>query len=189
MAEAPGSSWQDYFDPGERLLWEGAPDGRVHIGPGGLFTSLFGLPFLAGGLLTFGAGVGSFAGGFGNFGGIGGGFFAIMFSLPFLAVGTGLTVGPWLAGPVGARRVRYALSDRRAYVAKRFWGRTLESYPILSDAAVELDQGRRVDTVRLYSHDERDSEGDRTHRQVCFDMISDGKAVYDLIRAIQRGDI
>jgi hypothetical protein len=50
-------SWQDYFQPGEALLWEGAPKPGVHGWPKIIGLALFGLPFLIVGIGIFVAGL------------------------------------------------------------------------------------------------------------------------------------
>jgi hypothetical protein len=46
------STWQDYFQPGERLLWEGAPKPGVHGKAKIIALALFGMPFLIIGIAT-----------------------------------------------------------------------------------------------------------------------------------------
>lgn len=186
--EGTGSSqgWEAYFDPDEHLIWEGSPVSGIHISFGGIFLSVFGLPFLAVGLGVAVAGLAQISQlnimDFGAFSGM----FFVLFSVPFMAIGGGLVFGPWLKGPIAARRVRYALSNRRAYIAKSYWGRNIESYVILPDSPIEFDQGMRTDTINFQWKTGRDSDGDLSTKTIGFENIADGKEVYRMIRKIQR---
>lgn len=178
--------WEDYFDPNERLLWEDAPVSGIHIGPGAIFLSLFGMPFLLAGLGTLIAGLSqmlnlNFADADGALG-----IYLIFFSLPFVTFGGIMVFGPWVKGPIAARRVRYALSNRRAYIAKSYWRRTMDVYVIKPDDPVELEQGRRADTVTFGRENSRDSDGNSKTTMIGFENISDGARVYKLIRKIQK---
>lgn len=97
-----------FLEPGERLEWAGRPPLGRYLG-GALIAALFGLPF-------FGFSV------FWELGVVGlslqdsgGGISWVMaiFGLPFLAIGASLLFGPLLK-LAQCRRMRYALTDRRA---------------------------------------------------------------------------
>ena len=176
--------WDDYFEPGERLLWQGAPEPGLKMAPLMVFLSLFGVPFLGAGVAVFASGLHQ-AAQLDSASGVGFGLFLTVFGLPFIAMGAGLVFGPWYAALTAHRKVRYALSDRRAYIAKSWWNHTLESYRIRPDEPVELVQGRN-DTVWFHVGDEVDSDGDRATRRAGFENIADGRKVYGLLRAIQR---
>ena len=179
--------WEDYLDPDERLLWQGSPKRGLHMTPGGVFMSIFGLPFLAAGLVTIGAGFGQLLRIVEN---IWNGLLGIVlmaFGTPFLLVGAGLVFGTWLMGPIAHRRVRYALSNRRAYIAKAFWKKSLEAYTISQDSPIEISRGRS-DSVFFHADTSIDSDGDRTQTKVGFENIADGNHVYSLMRRIQRGE-
>jgi hypothetical protein len=180
--------WEDYLDQGETLLWQGAPEPGPHSILPTLFLSIFGVPFLLAGLTTAGFGLShlfGLAGGFG-FGGIALGLFLLAFSVPFLGVGGGLVLGTWFYSFNMHKFIRYALSNRRAYVAKSFLRHSLESYPIGPDATITLIQGK-YDTVNFHTEHGRDSDGDKTTTKVGFEHIADGPEVYRLIRNIQKG--
>ena len=176
-------SWEDYFEPGERLLWQGQPMPNNRPGVGMIFLGIFGLPFLGAGLFVF---VTAVTGAFGANNGVGNIFMAIfmvIFSLPFIGAGAGMIFGPWYMQSRAHKKVRYALSDRRAYIASQFWSRKLEAVPISPDGAVTLEGGNSV-----YFHTEvgRDSDGDKTTERKGFEHIADAKEVYQLLRDIQR---
>ncbi len=175
--------WDDYFEPGETLLWQGAPEPGIKSFWATLFLSIFGIPFFGGGLMTAGTGFASFFGDSNGFG-IGMGIFLLAFSVPFLCVGAGLTIGSWLAAMYSHRFTRYALTNKRAYIANSFYRHSIKSFRIRSDDVVTLTQGR-FDDVKFKTVHDRDSDGDKTTHQIGFDGIANGREVYQMIRKIQ----
>jgi hypothetical protein len=173
--------WEDFLDPGEKLLWQGAPAPGLRITLPMVGLSLFGLPFLAAGLGTFGFGLVQLLGGRSLAEG-GTGLFLIAFSAPFAGVGGLMVFGTWYKA--AHRRVRYALSTRRAYVATSWWKRRLESYPISPDTPLELERGP---TDSIWFRTETRPNSDTTTR-VGFENITEGERVYALLRRIQRGE-
>lgn len=180
MADA----WEDYFQPGETLLWEGAPRPGVHERAKLIGLTLFGMPFLVIGTGVFITGLTMFFGAK-SWADTGLGLFLTLFSLPFMGVGAFLVFGLWIAATQAHQRIRYALSNRCAYIAKAWWTQSIESYPILPGTAMGLDKGRRSDTVWFHVRDQKDSDGDRSTTRVGFDNIADGDHVYRLLRSIQ----
>ena len=179
-------AWQDYLQPGETLLWEGAPKPGVH-GWGKLIgMSLFGLPFLVIGIGICVAGLGMLIAGDGwQLAGLG--LFMTLFSIPFAGIGLFLVIGQWIAAAQAHRRIRYALSSKAAYVATSWRTDKLESYPILRSTATGLEKGRRADCVWFHVRSEKDSDGDLGTTRIGFDHIADGDTVFNLIRSIQTG--
>jgi hypothetical protein len=173
--------WEDWFEPGERLVWEGAPEGRLRPSPGMIGAAIFGMPF-------FLAGLGVSAGGL--FYGLGadlgwgtaGGLFTFLFGLPFVGVGAGLVFVPFYLQARAHRHVRYALSDRRAYIASRWWNRKMEVLTVAPDAPLTLENGR---SVYFHTVVGTDSDGDRSLDRKGFENLSDAMAVYRLIRDLQ----
>jgi hypothetical protein len=185
---SPPSRWEDYFEPGERLLWQGGPVADPRLRPGQIALAAFGLPFLGVGLFLFLTSAGKLLTRPSSLSEAGLALFLLLFSLPFVGAGLGMVFGPHLAARLAPRFVRYALSDRRAYIANRWWWRRdLASYPIAPDSVLELKQGR-TDTVTFYSHAGVDSDGDKHRKTAAFESIADGPAVYALLRKVQRGD-
>lgn len=176
--------WEDYFDPGEVLLWQGAPEPGPHSYWGPIAISIFGIPFFLAGLSTAATGLG-FLFGMRNLGDLGIGLFMTAFSVPFLGVGFAMCFGTWIYARIGHRFTRYALSNRRAYVAHHFFRHSLSSYRIRPDDAITLVQGK-FDSIMFKTIHGRDSDGDKTTEKIGFISISDGNSVYDLIRKIQR---
>ena len=174
--------WEDYFDTGETLLWEGRPLPRSGFSLGIFGLAVFGTPFFLAGLAMsggsllwmFGIEVGKLQ--------FGEGIFMFFFGLPFLLIGAGIIFGPWYAMRHAHRKVRYALTDKRAYIATSWWGRKIETYPITADNPVSLEDDK---TVYFQILTGRDSDGDRTTEEKGFENIADAKEVYHLIRQIQ----
>ena len=182
-----GESWQDFLSPGERLLWQGAPEPGIYDIGKRLLLSAFGTPFLGGGvmclafsLLSLGSGEGMAS--------IGLGLFLAVFALPFLAVGLYLVALQWIEAMQTHKRIRYALSDRAGYVARRYWRRTLEVFPILPQTAVELAERRGVFTVWLHTRRQHDGDGDTTTEKLGFENIAEGREVFAIIRGLQTRD-
>jgi hypothetical protein len=179
-------AWEDYFQPGEKLLWEGAPLPGVRGCAKIIGMALFGLPFLViGGGLCIAGLVAVFGGQTLTEKGLG--LFLTLFSLPFVGVGVFLVIGQWYAAAQSHRRIRYALSTRCAYVAKSWWTQSIESYPILPASSIGLEKGQTADSVWFHARDEKDSDGDRSTTRIGFEHIADGDSVYRLIRSIQMG--
>ncbi len=178
--------WQDVLQPDERLLWEGSPLPGLHGWPRLVGLTLIGLPFLIAGaaMLVFGLRQVFVTGRLGD---IGLGVFLTVFALPFLGIGLVLVIGQWVEAAQAHRRLRYALSNRAAYVAREGWRRTLHCYPILPQTAIELETGRGGDTLWFHSRTERDSDGTSTTK-VGFENIADGASLFRLIRAAQTGE-
>jgi heme/copper-type cytochrome/quinol oxidase subunit 1 len=182
MAEA----WEDFFQPGETLVWEGAPKPGLHAWVKLIGMALFGLPFLVIGSGVCGMGLRMLFSGDGwQLGGLG--LFLTLFSMPFIGVGLFLVLGQVVASAVAHKRVRYALSNRCAYIAQTWVTRKIESYPILKSSALGLEIGRGADTVWFHVRSQKDSDGDLSTTRISFDNIADGEKVYRLLRSIQTG--
>jgi hypothetical protein len=181
MAEA----WQDYFETGEKLLWEGVPRKARGFEVASIGLAIFGTPFLFVGLsMTVGALLAFFGYNDGWVDGAGS-VFAFFFGLPFLAAGAGLVFGPTYLLRNRHRKVRYALSNRRAYIASTWWGKKMEILPIAEDALIEVQNG---DTIHFHTETGLHSDGDKRVTQKGFQNIDDAMHVYKLIRKIQSGD-
>ena len=176
--------WEDYFEPGEKLLWEGKPLPGKGITPAIIGLALFGAPFFLAGMAMSGGSLlwmlGVPVGQLGS----GEGVFMFFFGLPFLGIGIGMVVGPWYAVRHAHRKVRYALSDRRAYIASQWWAQKLEAYPISKTSPLSLENDK---TVYFHINIGRDSDGDRTTEEKGFVNIAEAKQVFHLMRDIQNG--
>ncbi|NNE86440.1 MAG: hypothetical protein HKN27_00055 [Silicimonas sp.] len=176
--------WQDWFDDGEALLWQGAPQpGVIHWGRNILLTA-FGIPFLSAGLVCAAMGLGYIAKF--TFGEMALGVFLAAFSVPFVAVGGAMIFGTWVSDYIVPRRTRYALTSKAGYVATRYWGRKMDVFPVRAGTRVELQQHRSgAATVHFHFEETRDSDGDVRIEKKGFENIADGQAVYRLIRDVQ----
>lgn len=113
--------WAEYFSDEERLVWDGSPRKGMRRWPGTLL-SLLGVPVLGAGVFMLAKG-GAVQLGPG-----------ITFDLALLSMGALFTlmglyllVGHWVFEATRHRRIRYAMSDRCAYVAT---GKTVERIPL-----------------------------------------------------------
>ncbi|MEM9269618.1 MAG: hypothetical protein AAGA78_11860, partial [Pseudomonadota bacterium] len=172
----------------ERLLWQGAPVPGLTFSGGGLFLSAFGTPFLFAGIFTLGLGLRGVFGAVtdtGDFSALG----LVAFSLPFTAVGIGLVFGIWWYQMRMRATARYALSDRRAYLANRVWWPTMEVHPIKPEAEIKMDSHSTATSVTLVTGTWVDSDGDRQKTETKLEFLHPDVAheVYHLVRRIQRG--
>jgi hypothetical protein len=176
-------TWHDHFQPGETLLWEGAPLPGVRNRARLVVLSLFGLPFLLIGMFGAATGLRHVY----WLGETGLGLFTLVISLIFVLLGYTLVFHQWLDAARAHLSTRYALSNRCAYVIRQGRKQSLLSYPIVSGTALELDRCDGYDNVWFHVTKERDSDGDLTTSRVGFEGIADGTEVYRLFRSIQNG--
>ena len=176
-------SWDAYLQPGERILWEGAPLPGIRNRARLTFLSLFGVPFFLFGLGGTGVALRHIF----WLRDVGIGIFTLALSLIFLVIGYALVFGQWTAAAKAFRTTRYALSTRCAYIARKDWKRTLESYPILPKTALEIEHGTGYDNIWFHARSENDSDGGITTSRIGFEGIADGTRVYQLMRGIQTG--
>ena len=166
-------AWASILDPGEQILWQGRPDGRIVLRPGNIVTFIFGLFFA--GFALFWMIMASRAGGF---------FWA--FGLIHFSVGVGLSFGAIFWGAFVRRRTWYTLTDQRAFIATDLpvRGRGLKSYPITADMMLDYAPGDPA-SVWFAAETRRTKNGTSTKR-IGFERIADGDEVYQHIRQIQR---
>jgi hypothetical protein len=182
VAEA-SDSWDRYFQPGESLVWEGAPLPGVRNKARLVFLSLFGVPFLIFGLGGTGVGLRHLF----WIGDVWIGLITLALGLIFLLVGYTLVAHQWVEAARAHRTTRYALSTRAAYVARQGRKRSLECYPILPETALELEHGDGYDNLWFHTRRERDTDGDPSTTRIGFEGIRDGTEVYRLMRGLQTG--
>ena len=181
-AAAEAESWAHYLDADEKLLWQGSPGTGVRFTGADVVVSLFGCVFLGFALFwTFMAAT------------IGGetdmpmDWVFPLFGLPFIAVGAFLVFGRLFWNAHQRRHTRYALTDRRAIVARSAWSRSLKSYPIDADTQIDFRPGREA-TIWFAQEEKRGNKGSRYTVKHGFEFIPDGDEVYRLMRQIQRQD-
>jgi hypothetical protein len=181
MTAAP-PGWEGILDPGERILWQGRPDGRIAVTGEGIVQSVFGVFFLGFALFWTGAAFWMTAGS-----GTPLDFLFPLFGLPFIAVGSYLVFGHWLWSAYARRHSWYTLTDRRAIIATAYFGKkALQSWPIAPDTRLDLIEGP-PDTIWFAEWTTRTKNGTQRHRRG-FERIEDGRRVLNLMRQVQRSE-
>jgi len=166
--------WEGILDQGERIVWQGRPDGAVVFRPASIATFLFGLAFA----------------GFAMFWMVmaaqGGGLFW-MSGLIHFSVGLGISFGALFWGAFKRRHTWYTLTDRRAFIATNLplKGKKLKSYPIAEDTVLRLEQSA-IPSV-WFGKEHRDTANGSRRVDVGFERIPDALAVYRQMRDIQKG--
>lgn len=168
------SGWESILDKGEKVLWQGRPDGAIRMKVANIMTFGFGLVFA--GFALFWMIMAAQAGG---------SFW--MFGLIHFSVGIGLSFGSIFWSAYKRRNSWYTLTDRRAFIAVDIplKGRTLKSYPIDSSTQVEYTQGA-LSTITFHEETKRGNKGRTYSVKVGFEYIKDGDAVYRFIRDMQK---
>jgi len=169
---APPPGWEGILDPGEAILWQGAPDRRWRrediIMPYTVIGALLILFYLVWVLLGLGLLDGRAPMD----------QMHIMALLPMPLVGAGL-IWPHLARSIGRRAQFYTLTDRRAFIGEAaYLTRNRASYPIHPDIPLMFVPGP-PDTV-WFALRVRAGHLER----IGFQRLDDGRAVYDLIRSL-----
>jgi hypothetical protein len=175
--------WAAYLQPGERILWQGAPLPGIRNRARLVFLSLFGVPFLL-------AGLGGTAVALRQvfwLGDVGIGLFTLALGLIFSVFGFALVFSQWTEAARAHRTTRYALSNRAAYITRQSRKRSLECYPILPKTALELHHSDGYDDLWFHARTEDDTEGTLSTTRIGFEGIRDGTEVYQLMRGIQTG--
>nr|WP_319248399.1 aspartate carbamoyltransferase catalytic subunit [uncultured Celeribacter sp.] len=165
--------WQDILHPGERVLWQGQPDGRVRFNGPQMPFALFGIIFA--GFAVFWMVMAARSGGFWVFGLIH--FFA----------GIVVALAPSLIGPYIANHTWYSLTNQRAFIATQmpFAGRELNAVDLRPSLGLDFD-GRDPGTIAFHAK-ALPVVGTRTDSRPRFSQIPDARTVFALIRDIQKG--
>ena len=168
--------WKDYLDPDEKLIWQGAPATGLRFSGAGFILSFFGIFFLS--FALFWVGMAASIGG-------GSGIEAAfpLFGVPFVLVGIWLVAGHWFFDAYKRKHARYALTSKRALIARTVFGRRMESYPIERGNQIRLISGT-LDTVHFAQKTYRTKNGTQV-KNIGFRFIRDGQSVYDLLRKVQ----
>lgn len=175
-------SWAPLLDPDEYILWQGRPDGGLHLKGSNLLISGLGVGFIAFSFFWIAMAF-SFPGTQSN----PLGWLFPMFGLPFVAVGLWLVFGVHVVDVRKRRRSIYALTNKRALIGTDFGTRRLKSHPISKDTALELRPGP-PDTV-IFAVVERHNDDETRVEEIGFEYIADGARVYEMIRKVQRGEV
>lgn len=166
--------WAGILDPGERILWQGRPDQRLHIELAKLPLVLFGIVFA--GFAAVWMGLVAQAGG---------GFW--MFGLIHFSVGLGIAASAIGWSTVKRRGTWYTLTDRRAFIATRLplRGKRLDSYTITPDTPLSLHDGTPGSV--MFGREERRGNKGRVYTvDIGFERIDDATRALEILREIQR---
>ncbi len=169
-----GEAWQDFLFEGEELLWEGAPGTGLRPTKFGVVLTVLGALIM----YFFGpVAVRALSSGSGSSEAlIIGGLAAAMFLL-----GLWMAVGIWLLDIRKRKATRYALTNKRAFVARAFAGRNMLTYAIKPHYRPLLLKGW-TDEVTFGEEDWFDHKtGAKIQRAISFTFLKDGQEVYDLI--------
>ncbi len=189
-APADGSVWGRYLDPGERLLWSGAPDGGLRCTGRDLIVSAFSLLLLGFAILwVAGAGAGLWSGEWRDHQGFLRWWMVLfpLFGLPFVLGGFYAVIGRYFTDAARRRRTVLALTDRRGLILAGGPRPMLTSFPIRPDTVIDYYPGRLA-RIHFATIGDKDSEGWTSYHRAGFDWIAGGEAVYRLIRRIQQGE-
>lgn len=164
--------WDGLLDPGEHIIWQGQPSGKVRLEFESVFSVIFmaiwsGIPI---GMIIF---VPS----------------SIFLIVPpfFAAIGVYFFVGQHFWAAFQRRRTFYTLTDKRAFIARGSFGkRTLDSFPITPDTPLQLDEGR-ARAVWFGSGPKQAMFSNKREHPVGFELLDDPRAIYQLLRNAQRG--
>lgn len=168
------SGWEDIFEPGEVLLWQGRPDPsfawqKRHILPAALGISVACLGLIWIFYTPLGNG------------------YTIILGIILLLLAAFLAIAP----PVMAMMVRkatwYSLSNKRGFIAmhREQVGRKLSAYVIEPDFDIKFD-GREPSTI-MFAIETRQPGNAAYIAKISFDRIAEGQKVYDMMRSIQGG--
>lgn len=117
MTEETGL-WAPYLNPGKRVLWEGRPPGRLFLFRGiDVFFVSFSIVWAMGATAAVLPALKS-------------GAFFFGFGLIFLVAAVYVTIGRFLHDQYLRRRTVYAVTDKRAMIAKSAFGRQVRDLPI-----------------------------------------------------------
>lgn len=168
------AGWEGILEPGERVLWQGQPDGRMVFRPAHIFPFLFGLVFSGFALFWM---VMAYAAGAGFW----------MFGLIHFFAGFGVMLGGPVGGAWKRRRSFYTLTSRRAFIASTsyFGQKSLKSYPITRATVLDFEEDGDFATLTFHRENWRDNDGDRRSKNIGFERIQEGRKVLALMRQVQ----
>ncbi len=179
------SDWSAILEPKERVLWEGSPVAGLHKPFNILAGALFGLPFLAGGVIAAYYALWAITGS-AEWQMVGLGFLFLVFSVPFLGVGLWLVAGVSVDRLTAPRRLRYVLTDRRALILSRFPRQKTDSYPIHKSSPLVHERSRRVGSVYFHVQAFPDADGGMDIKRTGFENIAESEQVFRLMRQVQQ---
>lgn len=184
-AEIP-PAWRGILDPGETLLWQGRPSGKVVARARDIVVTLFGAVFFSFACfwVWMAASIEKDTPA---------AYIFPLFGLPFIAVGAYLMVGRYFIEAFVRRNTWYTLTNRRAFIATEVLGRRdLASYLILPDTEIVLVEEKAGMTVNFATKLRRSARTGKSpagadhHVPIGFELLKDGREVYDLLQKVRR---
>ena len=169
----PQDEWAGLLDPDERVIWQGQPSGRVQLEFESAFSVLFMVVWTAIPLFALIAQPQS-----------------ALLIVPVLFVGIGayFFVGQHFWAAYLRRRTFYTLTNKRAFIGRStFANRTLDSFPITEATTLQLDEGRAC-AVWFSTGAQSKMFSNSKEGPIGFERLDDPRAVYQLLRQVQRGD-
>ncbi|WP_172326864.1 hypothetical protein [Mangrovicoccus sp. HB161399] len=164
--------WSGLLNPGERILWQGQPDGRIELRGVKPAKLLVGAVFATVGMSVCGLGLVQLSEGDLM------GLVPAVFGLAFVAVGARAAVGDMLLDAYERSRSWYTLTSQRMLVATDAFGRKrLRDWPILPETGLIYEEGPPGSVL---------VSGRRT---AGFRRIAEARKVYDLARQVQRAQL
>lgn len=182
-----GSDWAEVMEPGERLLWQGRPCGRLRIRWRDLPLIVVGAGIIVlAAMLASQAAAGLRAGEE---------MAARMLALAITVAGFGLwcVFGPPIMDMLRRRSTSYALTDCRALVETDFMGKGIAAWPITAESPLWLGPGSPP-TAYFGLLRPRPQLSDRLRgklatraRAAGFEHVPEAERVLALMRDIQKG--
>ncbi|NOX41976.1 MAG: aspartate carbamoyltransferase catalytic subunit [Alphaproteobacteria bacterium] len=167
------SGWDGILDPGEEIIWQGRPDGKIVMGIANIIGVIFGMFFAGVALIWMVAAASS------------GGLFW-MFGMIHFTVGLGIAFAAVYMGAYKRRNSWYTLTNRRAFIAYHFSvvGKQLKSYPINEGTVLDF-QDDELASIFFATERRITRKGSHTIK-IGFERIANGRAVYAKFREIKR---
>lgn len=173
------SGWDGILDPGERILWQGRPDGTLELSGIDLRRAAFGFAIMAFAAFWTSAALSTAPSGLPR-------LILCLAGLLLLGIGLRHAGGHLIWDAYRRRRTWYTLTNRRAMIATDMAGRKkLESYPIEPETAVTLVRGSPGNILFATVY-QKTKQGSR-RRRIGFERLHDAGEIYDLMRRVQRG--
>ena len=165
--------WGALLDPDERIVWQGQPSTRVQLEFNSVFEVLFMMVW--GGIPLFMVVVAPAS---------------LFLGVPalFLGIAFYFFVGQHFWAAFQRSRTFYTLTNKRAFNGRRgVFGRDLASFPITDNTPLQLKEGRR-NAVWFARGEGKQMFNNRREKDIGFERLSEPRAIYQLLRAVQRGD-
>lgn len=169
--------WEPYLKAGEKVLWTGAPAKGFRFSAPSLMRTAMGVIFLIIALTVFHPVLTRVLNGDAHFN------ITVLVPIIFVATGLHSVFGQHIWSMWVRSRTRYALTDERAMIATRTFGKSMKSYPITPVTSVEFED-RSEGSVYFATKSVRRNR--KSHEQrIGFEYISDAGDVYKLITKMQ----